>query len=278
MCLILIAWRTHHDFPLIVAANRDEFFARPTEVAHWWLDAPGLLAGRDRLRGGSWLGVTRNGRFAAVTNFREPPSGPKAPRSRGELVGDYLRGAEPAAAYLARAATRRVEYDGYNLFAADAEQLHFLGRSEAGPRLLAPGLHALSNGDLDAPWPKVVRARQTAQAILERSADIELRNPGDPAMSAADVPASPRAEYLIKGLLALLADRAPAADGQLPDTGVGRELERALSPIFVHMDGYGTRSSSVLLRDHSGRVRFVERSFDEGGNPAREVRQDFTAA
>jgi uncharacterized protein with NRDE domain len=260
MCLIVIAWRAHRDYPLIIAANRDEFFRRPTEAAGWWQDAPDLLAGRDRQRGGTWLGVTKRGRIAMVTNYREPPSGPPAPQSRGALVGDYLRGEIPAAECLREIAGRRAAYDGFNLIAGDGGALWFLGRREPAPRELAPGVHGMSNGDLDAPWPKVVKGKETLAAVLDCSESTA---------------AGERAEFLRKALFSLLADRSPAREGDLPDTGIGLEWERTLSPIFVHADGYGTRSSTVVLVDRQGIVQFHERSFDALGRPAGDSVHEF---
>jgi uncharacterized protein with NRDE domain len=266
MCLIVIAWKTHRDFPLIVAANRDEFFKRPTRAADWWEDAPDLLAGRDLLRGGTWLGVTRQGRFAAVTNFREPSSGPPAPESRGELVGNYLHGDVPPAYFLHDVCTRRRNYDGFNLLVADRESLWFLGKSEPGPRELAPGIHGMSNGDLDAPWPKVQKGKRAMQGVLELGRGFGF--------SARQSERRQR-KAIHRTLFALLAHRVPAADGDLPDTGIGLEWERALSPVFVHADGYGTRSSTIVLVSRNGGVWFHERSFGADGRPAGDSVHEF---
>jgi uncharacterized protein with NRDE domain len=266
MCLIVIAWRVHRDYPLIVAANRDEFFERPTEPAHWWRDAPNLLAGRDTLRGGTWFGITKQGRIAMVTNYREPPSGPRAPESRGALVGDFLKGEAKASHYLRDIAGRRANYDGFNLIAGDRDSLWFLGKREPGPRELNGGIHGMSNGDLDAPWPKVLKGKSTLEGLL--SVTGSSPPPGGGRVREGG-------EVLVKELFSMLADRTPAPDAELPDTGVGRELERKLSPIFVHLDGYGTRSSTVLTLDHGGRIHFHERSFGPDGRAAGDSTHEF---
>lgn len=266
MCLIVIAWHAHRDFPLIVAANRDEFFQRPTESAHWWQDAPGLLAGRDTLRGGTWLGVTKQGRVAMVTNYREPPTGPRAPESRGALVGDYLRGDMPAADYLHDITTRRANFDGFNLIAGDRGELWFLGKREPGPRALGAGIHGMSNGDLDAPWPKVLKGNLVMRHLL---VSVEGSPPPERGRPREGV------EALSNELFSMLADRTPAAGADLPDTGVGRELEQKLSPIFVRMDGYGTRSSTVVVINRNGDVHFQERSFGDDGRPSGDATYEF---
>jgi len=262
MCLIVVAWRAHRDYPLIVAANRDEFFARPTLPAHWWTETPDLLAGRDERRGGTWFGVTKHGRIAMVTNYREPPSGPPAPQSRGALVGEFLKTDVAAPDYQRQIAERRAEYDGFNLIAGDRDSLWFLGKREPAPRELGAGIHGMSNGDLDAPWPKVLKGKRALQDCLER-AGVSPRPSGE------------RGNVLIDSLFSMLADRLPAAVGDLPDTGVGRDLEHKLSPVFVHLDGYGTRSSTVVLLDRHGLLHFHERSFDATGNPAGDSAHTF---
>jgi uncharacterized protein with NRDE domain len=266
MCLIVIAWHAHRDYPLIVAANRDEFFRRPTLPADWWKDAPHLLAGRDQQRGGTWLGVTRQGQFAAVTNYREPPSGPPAAESRGELVGNFLRGNVPPFYYLHEIAGRRANYDGFNLLVADGEQLWFLGKREQAPRELKPGIYGMSNGDLDARWPKVIKGKRAMEGVMQVSGGFAL---------TARARERKRRKTITHALFTLLANRLPAADGDLPDTGIGLEWERMLSPIFVHADGYGTRSSTVVLADHRGIVHFHERSFGADGSLSGESLRDF---
>lgn len=242
MCLIVVRHRTHPRYPLIIAANRDEYYARPTRGAAFWDDAPGVLAGRDELGGGTWFGVTRSGRWAAVTNVRSPERSPEAARSRGALTADFLRGTTPVAAYAEDIAARATSFHGFNLLVGDGETLAFV--SGEGARVLADGDYALSNATLDTPWPK-------ARALRGRLADDAI---------ADDESA----------LLDALYDRAEAPDDALPDTGVGVALERFLSPIFIAGVPYGTRSSTVFRVDTEGHARFVERTFGPEGAPVDE--------
>ncbi|HEX5725956.1 MAG TPA: NRDE family protein [Longimicrobiaceae bacterium] len=252
MCLILLAHDAHPDYRLVVAANRDEFYGRPAAPAAWWPDAPEVLAGRDLREGGTWLGITRGGRFAAVTNFRDAaPPRPGAP-SRGWLVGDFLRGPASPDEYLATLAGRAGEYNGFGLLAGDAGSLHYLSNRGAGPAELAPGVYGLSNHLLDTPWPKVERGKAGLREVLAGPAgEVEAR------------------------LLELLADRAEADGALLPDTGVGVERERALSALFIATPRYGTRASTVLTVGRDGRVRMVERTVGPGREPT-EVRHEFS--
>jgi uncharacterized protein with NRDE domain len=240
MCLILIAWRVHPRYPLIVAANRDEFYARPTLPAHRWPGPSGLIAGKDLEAGGSWMGVDDSGRFAAVTNFRELEQGPADARSRGRLVTDYLLGDALAESYLAELSECANRYRGYNLLLTDGGELYCASNRGAPIRHLPPGVHGVCNGPLDSDWPKVKRGRQLLAKAVDRAAPNH------------------------KQLFELLRDQTQAADEALPDTGVGLELERLLGTIAIDGaiagKGYGTRSASVLLLDARGRGRFVEHS------------------
>lgn len=233
MCLIVIGWRTRADLPLVVAANRDEWRDRPAAPAHWWEDHPSILAGRDLKAGGTWLGVTRAGRFAAVTNFRDPSDRRSTARSRGELVTDFLLSQASPRAFLAEVAARAHEYNAFNLIAGDGASLWYLGSREGGAREIAPGVHGLSNHVLDEPWPKVIRAR----AAMER------------ALGEADP--TPR-------LFDLLGDRGGVPDEELPDTGVGVEWERRLASALIPGVDYGTRASTVVSLSSDGLLRFEE--------------------
>ncbi len=244
MCLIVFAWRPGHALPLIVAANRDEFYARPTQALGAWEDAPGVHAGRDLEAGGTWLGIGPQGRFAALTNIRDPGQ-PLGPRSRGELVAAYLQGELGVEAYLDQVAGRSGQYSGFNLLVGDARQLGFLHAREAAPRLLEPGVYGLSNAGLDTPWPKLVKARRGLEGLLE-SADPQQ-------------------------LLGLLADGETAAEADLPETGVGLATEKLLSSVFIASQNYGTRASTVLIVDDQGRRRLMERSFGPFGGHLGEV-------
>ena len=244
MCLIVFAWRPGTARPLIVAANRDEFYARPTQALSSWEDAPGVHAGRDLEAGGTWLGVGPNGRFAALTNIRDPRQ-PLGPRSRGELVAAYLQGELGVEAYLDRVASRSGQYSGFNLLVGDDKQLGYLHAREPAPCLLEPGVYGLSNAGLDTPWPKLLKARSGLEGLLENT---------DP-----------------QQLLTLLGDAQPAPDGELPETGVGLATERLLSSVFIASQNYGTRASTVLIVDDQGRRRMIERSFGPFGGHLGEV-------
>ena len=255
MCLILLAHRAHPLYRLVVAANRDEFHARPTAPAAFWPDAPYLLAGRDLREGGTWMGVTRSGRFAAVTNYREmAPPPPDAP-SRGHLPGGFLVGEETPEAYLRSLEVRAGAYAGFNLLAGDGETLGYLSNRGGGVRVLEPGVYGLSNALLDTPWPKVERGKAGLREIVAEGGEI------DP-----------------EALLRLLAESEPAPDARLPDTGVGRERERMLSSLFIRGPEYGTRASTALLVRHDGRATFVERGVLPGGEERPEARFTFSCA
>jgi len=264
MCLILLGWQVHLDYPLIVAANRDEFYSRPSAAAAFWPEAPDILAGRDLEAGGTWLGITRHLRFAALTNYREGGQGARqqvtAP-SRGALVADFLAGDDDPAVYFSRLAAQGEQYNGFNLLFGDAHRLgYFTNRggsngSSGESRWLPPGIYGLSNHLLDTPWPKLAAAKKVfarALARLPESAD----------------------------LFALLADQQIVADAHLPQTGVPLAWERILSAIFVNSPayGYGTRASTVLTRQRSGYISVHERSFGPEAKPLGEVQQGFQSS
>ena len=242
MCLILFAHQAHPDFALVLAANRDEFFARPTLAADYWKDAPDVLGGRDLEKGGTWMGVTRNGRWSAVTNYRDGASPWPGTRSRGELVAGYLTGNSNANSYADDVARTAHAYHGFNFLAGDGESVHYVAHAERMSHRVEPGIHGLSNHLLDTAWPKVERGKHQMQNILSANA-------GD----------------LEDALLALLADRQTAEDALLPQTGIGRDWEKQLSASFIVAPGYGTRASSVLLIGIDGDVRFREKTFGENG-------------
>lgn len=250
MCLILFAHRAHADFPLVVAANRDEWFGRPTAPAGFWPDAPEVFAGRDLAQQGTWLGVTRSGRFAALTNFRDPDSNRTDAPSRGALVSAFLRSDAPPRAYLERLHGDAARYNGFSLLAGDGGSLAYFSNREGDVRELVPGVYGLSNSLLDVPWPKVQSGKTGLAAALD----------GCPNAAA---------------LLALLDDTGLAPEEALPNTGVSRDWERRLSSRRIVGGAYGTRSSTVLLVGADGEVSFVERSFDEGGSEAGLVRERF---
>jgi uncharacterized protein with NRDE domain len=242
MCLLVLAWKTHPAYPLILAGNRDERHARASTAAGFWPDAPQVLAGRDLEAGGTWLGTTVDGRFAVVTNYREGPDPSRAPRSRGALTAGFLGGDDPLPQYLAQVQERAGEYGGFSLICGDHESLWYLSNRGPAPAPVAPGIHALSNHLLDTPWPKVEVAKARLRLLLDSGA------------------------FTTEALFRLLADRTPAPrDAPLPDTGIDPELERRVSAAFVQHPLYGTRCSTLLLRDQRGGMRFAERRFDAAG-------------
>lgn len=244
MCLIVFAWQAHPRYRLVLAANRDEFYQRPTLALHRWADTPQVIAGRDLQGGGTWCGLSSSGRFAALTNIRAPQQHNPEARSRGELVSAFLQNDQMTPSdYAQQLSQQRLAYNGYNLLFGDAEQLYYYHSVQAQAYTLKPGLYGLSNAALDQPWPKVQRAKAGLHNCLQ-SAEL------DP-----------------EALLALLADAHPAPDTELPSTGVTLEWERKLSPIFIPGPDYGTRASTVWLLEHSGRVQVWERGF-----PERETR------
>jgi uncharacterized protein with NRDE domain len=251
MCLILLGLDAHPDYSLVVGANRDEFYDRPTARAAFWKDAPRILAGRDLKAGGTWLGIDRGGRFAAVTNYRQGEREVEAPRSRGHLVSDYLTGPTDARAHIARVEREAALYNGFNLFAGDAGALFYFSNREGQARELGPGTYGLSNHLLDSPWPKVTAGKSGLTDLLAGGGE------------------------LVPSLFRLLSDRSQAADATLPQTGVSPEWERLLSSAFIASEGYGTRSSTVVLVGRDGGVRFEERSFGPGGAAEEAVRHEF---
>lgn len=255
MCLVLLAWRTHPRHPLVLAANRDEFHARPAAPLAWWDDGPPLLAGRDLEAGGTWLGLDRRGRLALVTNYRDP-SLPKPPgRTRGELVPAFLRSDMSAEQCVREAAAGAGAYAGFSLLAMDAAGLGYVvSQPEAEWRMLEPGIYGLSNRRLDDPWPKLVKTR----AAFERELAAGSAEPSR--------------------LAAILSDRGVAEDDRLPDTGVGIEWERRLSAAFIVSPDYGTRCTTVVTADSQGLIAVEERSHAPDGGTTGRVRIAFEAA
>lgn len=236
MCLIGVAWRADAQHELVLAANRDEFHDRPSAPAAPWDDAPQVFGGRDLRSGGSWLAVSQRGRLAAVTNVRRMiPPNPAAP-TRGALVADFVRGDAGAAAFAEGLRAKAEAYSGFNLLLYDGRELLYVdNHPEFEVARVAPGVHVVSNDQLDTPWPKSLRLK----AVLERTRDRAA-------------------------LFEALADRRPARDAELPDTGVGLELERMLSPAFIVSPGYGTRCSTVVALGPAG-IDFVEKRFRPSG-------------
>ena len=250
MCLIVAAWRMHPELPLILAGNRDEFHARPAAPADWWPETPELLAGRDLEAGGTWLGVTRSGRFGVVTNYREgSPRGGEV--SRGLLLTDWLTGTEPAEDFAVRLEREEQRYAGFNLLFGDLSTLRYHTNREAASRELEPGIHGVSNALLDTPWPKLVVTRRRLEALM------------DDGRTGAD------------DILEILADTRPAGEDGEADPSLDPAIRRVLSAPFILTPTYGTRCSTVLLFRADGDAEFVERRFDPAGEATGETRISF---
>ncbi len=238
MCLIFLSLQSHPTYKLIIAANRDEFYNRRTEAAHFWKDFPNIVGGRDLEANGTWMAMTKSGRISLLTNYRDPKNiNPNAP-SRGQLVSDYLETNTNAEVYLKNVEASGKEYNGFNLITGTPDNLWYYSNYSSGIKKLPQGVHGLSNHLMDTPWPKVERGKRKFQQILDRGAV-------DP-----------------KILFEFLYDSEPAKDDQLPDTGIGLERERALSSMFIKTNGYGSRCSTVVLVDHKNHVEYVERVYD----------------
>ena len=245
MCILFIANNVRPEFPLIVAANRDEFFARPSRAAHFWEDAPDILAGRDEQAGGSWLGVNRQGQFAAVTNFRIPSKHSNDARSRGDLVAGFLA-ADQQKEFVQNLDSSYTEYNPFNLVSGDSSKVSVFSSEVPGFKNLEAGCHPISNGLPDDHWPKMSRGTAALRAYLEQASEVD-----------------------VSYLAGLLRDSTRAPHKELPNTGIGDRGEHALSSIFIDTldfgaGAYGTRTSTVLLFDHK-EIHFHEYNYRAGG-------------
>lgn len=240
MCLILVAWRGTTEFPCVVAANRDELHSRPTAAAHWWDTQPEILAGQDLMAGGTWLGVTRGGRFAALTNYRDPEQRREGTPSRGTLVTSILESGAATAQTLEYLRDVGADYNGFNLIFSDGERLAIYESVRGIGRELGPGIYGLSNHLLDTPWPKVQNGKSRLSEALGNRVDTAA-------------------------VLALLRDDTPAPDDQLPRTGISLQWERLVSSAFVRAPDYGTRCSTLLRIDQHRRACFDEWTWDATG-------------
>lgn len=252
MCIILLAHGAHAEYPLILAANRDEFYERPTAQAHFWEDEEAVLAGRDLERGGTWLGVTRGGRIAAITNYREPAARMSGAPSRGLLVSEFLVGDETPDEYLSKLSSTASRYNGFNLIVGTSGNLRYFSNRGGEPQEIGPGVHGLSNHLLNTPWPKVEQGRERLARVVKRGSAL-----------------------VVEEIFKVLADDARARDDALPETGVGLELERLLSPLFIKSQSYGTRSSTVVLFNRHQEVTFIERTFTPQTGGYEDVRFEF---
>lgn len=255
MCLVIVAFQCCSELPLVVAANRDEYYARGTEPAAFWLDQPQLLAGRDLVQGGTWMGLTRQGRFAAITNYRDPARTEPAPRSRGELPLAFLGGSQGCADFLHSIAGKAAEYAGFNLLVGVPGELWYLSNGSVArlrPRRLASGIYGLSNASLDTPWPKVQLGKRRLRELLART----------------ETPTHDE-------LLAVVGDRKLANSSDLAQLGLGEPMDQLLSAQFITAPRYGTRSSTSVWLDASRRAHWCELSFDQRGEVVSSVEQQF---
>jgi uncharacterized protein with NRDE domain len=249
MCLITFAWQCHEEYPLIVLANRDEFYKRPTQPADYWVDHPHVLAGRDLEAGGTWMGVSKQGRWTALTNYRDPQNILANAPSRGELTTNFLTSDLSSDEYLSSVKNSGKVYNGFNLLVGDSKDLHYYNNVNNKMSLVSPGVHALSNGLLNTPWPKVESAKNKLDRNLkDDNLDIDL-------------------------LLQQMLDAEIAEDDQLPSTGVPYEWEKALSAMFISSPEYGTSITTVLRLSRTGVLDFVEHSHPVNGK--QEVKKTY---
>ncbi len=241
MCLIAFNTNQHKKYKLIMIANRDEFYLRPTASAEFWDDYPYILGGRDLESFGTWMGISQSGRIAALTNYRDPTLERKHRTSRGDIVSDYLIGTETTENYLAELNESATDYNGYNLISGTADQLYYYSNQIDHYYALEPGTYGLSNHLLNTPWPKVTSIKNKLDTYLNANTDITSND-----------------------LFRILVDKTKADEASLPTTGVSKELEKDLSPIFIQTESYGTRASTVLLIDYDNNVNFIERTFNSG--------------
>ena len=250
MCIIAFSINEHPDYPLILAANRDEFYERPTEYAHWWEDEQ-LLAGKDLKGGGTWLGLTKTGKVAAVTNYRDPKNIREDAKTRGNLTTNFLtNGDQDAKDYLKKLNDEGNDYNGFNLLLFEGGQGYHLSNYEGEINHLASGTHVLSNSLLNTPWPKAVRLKSSFQEVI-------------------------KSQFTHEDLLSILQDGELAPDDQLPATGIPYEWEKAISSICIEKEGYGTCCSTIITVDKSGKVEFTEESYPVGTRTNKVVRESF---
>ncbi len=237
MCLILFGYKISDHYPLILAANRDEFYHRPAQSMRFWEDAPDILAGRDLEKGGTWLGVHRDGRFAALTNYRNPAALKSDAPSRGEVIVDFLMSGRSAEEFIHDFQPGSDLYNGFNLILGSLDQIWAFSNVSRRMEPVRPGIHGLSNRFLDTPWPKVDSGKKALGRLIRQN------------------------QINRSHLFDLLNDRSIPADHHLPNTGVGLEWERILSSCFIESETYGTRSSIVMTADRSGNIRITERTY-----------------
>lgn len=241
MCIISFHFQDHPNYKLIVAANRDEFYERPTKEAHFWGDKPNILAGRDLKALGTWLGITKDGRFAALTNYRDPKSESEDKKSRGEIVTSFLTSTKKAPDFLETLHQNSAEYNGFNILLGTPDELFYYGNRQNKIVKVSPGTHSISNHLMNTPWPKVSKARTNLQQYVQNHNIIDVEE-----------------------IFLQLNDQEIAEDNLLPETGIDLDLERQLSPVFIKTEHYGTRASTVLLVTKDNHVTFIERTYNSG--------------
>jgi len=240
MCLTVLAYETHPEYRLIIASNRDEFYERPSQPAHFWEDCPQVLAGRDLQNMGTWFGVTRYGKLALLTNVRDPASSRNDRPSRGDLVKRFLREDLSPEDYLRELLSHSDRFNGFNLLFGTVTQLFYFSNHPRDWKRITPGIHGLSNASLNTSWPKVEFAQNSLQELIASKEEVTEQD-----------------------LFSILFNDESYPLETLPDTGVGAELEKMLSPVFINSPNYGTRSSTVVMLDYNGGVSFTEKTFDK---------------
>ena len=250
MCLILFALGQCEDYPLVIISNRDEFYVRPTRAAHWWDDAPNTFGGRDLEAHGTWMGVNKQGQFAAVTNVREPGRKQVSKRSRGDLTREYLTGSESVQQFLARIASQQDDYAGFNLLVGDSQTLWSYSNRQPGIHKLTPGYYGVSNGYFDEAWPKLASGKSALEQAIENDATDDA-------------------------FIDIMISEQQAPDELLPTTGVPLEKERSLSSRFIKLPDYGTRASSLVKFSNQNTVSFTEQSFNPAMGQISRVHETF---
>ncbi|MFY0678699.1 MAG: NRDE family protein [Neptuniibacter sp.] len=241
MCLMTFAYKSHPVYSFILLANRDEFYARPSLPMHFWNEQPDLLAGQDLEQGGTWLGINKQGKFTAVTNYRDGKTAKGDALSRGALTREYLCSSLPASQYLEQLQPRQGQFGDYNLLLGDASGLCYQSNREGPVRKLTPGIYGLSNALLNTPWPKLLQVRSLlSEALSQLEPDKEQ-------------------------LFDIMSDPLQAEPSQLPDTGISEEWEQLLSSCFIQSSEYGTRATTVLMQKTCGETTIIEKNFGPDG-------------
>lgn len=249
MCLIVFAYKHHPEYPLILAGNRDEFYGREAQQAHFWDTDPAMLAGKDLRAGGTWLGVSKKGEFGAITNYRDLNDPRAGERSRGEIIPKFLTTVKAPDQKIRQLRKQNHHYAGFNFLAGDVDQLFYLNNINGNIQSVTPGIHGISNAFLDTLWPKVETARSEFQkAISSSTIDKEK-------------------------IFNFLNDSKSYPEDSLPDTGLSPEKEKAVSPIFIETEGYGTRCSTLLTIDNDGRIHFTEKTYDAQREASESVKE-----